>query len=99
VDVAVDPHPRVRRPRVGAAISPVLGAGFRRPAALGRAHLDSPGGRRSMTIVGRFLCRIGVHRWLRKRNPEGGETYRECERCQKQKTITLSDTGYDGGIG
>ena len=46
-----------------------------------------------MTIVGRFLCRIGMHRWVRKRNPEGGETYRECERCQKQKTITLSDTG------
>ena len=44
--------------------------------------------------MGRFLCRIGVRRWVRKRNPEsGGETYRECERCQKQKTITLSDTG------
>jgi Golgi phosphoprotein 3 (GPP34) len=52
-----------------------------------------------MTIVGRFLCTTGVHRWVRKRNPEGGETCREYERCQKQKTITLSDTGGFGGIG
>jgi hypothetical protein len=51
-----------------------------------------------MTIVGRFLCRIGVHRWLHKRNPEGGATYLECERCQKQKdTMTLTDYGDAGG--
>jgi hypothetical protein len=39
---------------------------------------------------------IGVHRWLHKRNPEGGATYLECERCQKQKdTMTLSDFSGD----
>jgi hypothetical protein len=49
-----------------------------------------------MTVVGRFLCMIGVHRWLRKRNPESGETYHECERCHQQRTISRSDIG---GIG
>ena len=33
MDVAVDPHPRLRLPRVGAAVSPVLGASLRRQAA------------------------------------------------------------------
>jgi hypothetical protein len=47
-------------------------------------------------IMGRLLCRIGVHRWVNKRNPEGGAHYLECERCQKQKdTITLG--GSSGG--
>ena len=60
--------------------------------------------------MGRFLCRIGVHRWLRKRNPEvpgfepgdsahhtrsSGETYYECERCHER---TTSPSGI-GGIG
>jgi hypothetical protein len=45
-------------------------------------------------IMGKLLCRIGIHRWVHKRNPEGGAQYLECERCQKQKdTITLGDTG------
>lgn len=45
-------------------------------------------------IMGRFLCRIGVHRWVNKRNPEGGAHYLECERCHKQKdTATLGDSG------
>jgi hypothetical protein len=58
------------------------------------AVFDSAGGRRTMTIVGKFLCMIGVHRWLHKRNPEGGATYLECERCQKQKdTMSLTDHG------
>jgi hypothetical protein len=56
-----------------------------------------------MTIVGEFLCMIGVHRWVRKRNPEGaGAQYLECERCQKQKeTMSLTDHGGggDGGFG
>jgi hypothetical protein len=39
---------------------------------------------------------IGVHRWLHKRNAEGGATYLACERCQKQKdTFTLTD--FSGG--
>jgi hypothetical protein len=59
-------------------------------------NLDSAGGRRTTRTMGKILCRIGVHRWHPKRNPESGETYRECERCQKQKTITLSDTGIEG---
>ncbi len=50
--------------------------------------------------MGSILCRIGVHRWARKRNPEGGATYLECERCLRQKdTITLGDvqgTGFGG---
>ena len=41
---------------------------------------------------------IGVHRWLHKRNPEGGEPYLECERCQKQKdTMSLTDNLGPGG--
>jgi hypothetical protein len=40
VDVAVDPHARLRRPRVGAPVSPVLGTGLRRPAARG-AHTST----------------------------------------------------------
>jgi hypothetical protein len=48
--------------------------------------------------MGRFLCMIGVHRWLHKRNPEGGATYLECERCQKQKdTMSIADHGGGGG--
>jgi hypothetical protein len=44
------------------------------------------------------LCMIGVHRWLHKRNPDGGEMYLECERCQKQKdTMTLTDYRDAGG--
>jgi hypothetical protein len=48
--------------------------------------------------MGRFLCRIGVHRWLHKRNPESGATYLECGRCQKQKD-TMSLTDHPGGEG
>jgi hypothetical protein len=48
-------------------------------------------------LMGRLLCRIGIHRWVHKRNPESGAQYLECERCQKQKdTITLGDTGPAG---
>jgi hypothetical protein len=43
-------------------------------------------------IMGRLLCRIGIHRWVHKRNPEDRAQYLECERCHKQKdTITLGD--------
>jgi hypothetical protein len=39
-----------------------------------------------------------MHRWLHKRNPEGGEPY--LERCQKQKdTMTLTDYGAGGDSG
>jgi hypothetical protein len=31
-----------------------------------------------------WLCRIGRHRWQRRRNPEGG-WYRECRGCGKQR--------------
>ena len=63
-----------------------------------RQHLDSAGGRRTMRTMGRFLCMIGRHRWLHKRNPEGGATYLECERCQKQKdTMSIADYGGGGG--
>ena len=71
-------------------------------AALTRTCLDSAGGPTTMTIVARFLCMIGVHRWLHKRNPESGATYLECERCQKQKdtisidpaVLAVSQVGY-----
>jgi hypothetical protein len=46
-------------------------------------------------IMGRLLCRLGVHRWVNKRNPEGGAHYLECERCKKQKdTVTLGLGGW-----
>jgi len=31
-----------------------------------------------------WRCRIGIHRWKRLRNPEGG-WYRECVGCGKQR--------------
>src|SRR5262245_36568318 len=31
-----------------------------------------------------WRCRIGIHRWKRLRNPEGG-WYRECRDCEKQR--------------
>jgi hypothetical protein len=49
-------------------------------------------------VMGRLLCRIGFHRWVNKRNPEGGAHYLECERCRKQKdTLTIGDVS--GGLG
>ena len=49
--------------------------------------------------MGRFLCMIGVHRWLHKRNPDGDD-YLECERCLEAKAaITLNDYGDPGGSG
>jgi hypothetical protein len=47
---------------------------------------------------GEILCVIGVHRWVHKRNPDGG-AYLECERCQKQKeTVSIADQpGGDSG--
>ena len=63
--------------------------------------------------MARFLCRIGVHRWL-KRNPEvpgfgpedsthhtrsGRETYYECERCHKETKVRPIGGFGIGGIG
>ena len=31
------------------------------------------------------LCRIGVHRWVRCRNPDGGGVYLKCGRCGREK--------------
>jgi hypothetical protein len=46
--------------------------------------------------MGRLLCRIGVHRWTKKRNLESGETYLQCERCREEKdAVALMD--YEGG--
>jgi hypothetical protein len=45
-----------------------------------------------MEALGRLLCRIGVHRWTARNNPEDGSVYLACERCGKEKdTISLSD--------
>jgi hypothetical protein len=38
-----------------------------------------------------------MHRWQRKRNPEGGEPYLECERCHKERTISRSAIDGIGG--
>ena len=41
--------------------------------------------------MGSFLCKIGVHKWIHKRNPDG-EPYLECERCQKQQdAVSIAD--------
>jgi hypothetical protein len=37
------------------------------------------------SMWGKFLCRIGVHRWKHLRNPEGADWYLECARCRKEK--------------
>jgi hypothetical protein len=51
-----------------------------------------------MTVVGRFLCMIGVHRWRRKRNSESGKrTYHECERCHRARTTSRSGFSSGGG--
>ncbi len=48
--------------------------------------VDSASDRRTMQpMSGRFLCRIGVHRWEHMRNPDDGEWYLECARCHKEK--------------
>jgi hypothetical protein len=62
-----------------------------------RQHLDIESGWRTMTIMGRSLCMIGVHKWIHKRNPDGGP-YLECERCQKQQDA-MSIEDYPGGEG
>jgi hypothetical protein len=31
------------------------------------------------------MCRIGVHRWVRCRNPDGGGVYLKCGRCGREK--------------
>lgn len=31
------------------------------------------------------LCRIGIHRYLRHRSPDGDGYYEECTRCHKQR--------------
>jgi hypothetical protein len=46
---------------------------------------------------GKFLCRIGVHRWERMRNPEGGEWYLECARGRKEKDELSLGGGPDAG--
>jgi hypothetical protein len=38
------------------------------------------------TMTKPWRCRLGIHRWQRLRNPEGG-WYRECRRCQKQQGL------------
>ena len=46
--------------------------------------------------VGRILCRFGVHRWAKVRNPEGGEFYLQCQRCGREKdTVTIG--GFNPG--
>jgi hypothetical protein len=49
-----------------------------------------------MTMFGKLLCRVGVHRWVTHRNPENAATYLKCDRCRKEKdTVSMSD--YYGG--
>ncbi len=47
----------------------------------------------------RLMCRIGFHRWERRRNRENGVPYLECAECRKQKdTMSMIDyTGSPGG--
>jgi len=43
------------------------------------------------TMAKPWRCRIGMHRWQRLRNPEGG-WYRECRGCGKQRFGTGGGT-------
>lgn len=44
------------------------------------------------------LCRVGVHRWENRSNPENGEGYIVCRRCGKEgDKIHLADYGDSGG--
>ena len=46
--------------------------------------------------VGQILCRVGVHLWVKVRNPDGGEIYLRCERCRREKdTVTIG--GFNPG--
>jgi hypothetical protein len=47
----------------------------------------------------KLRCRVGMHRWERRRNKESGVPYLECGDCGKQKdTMTLNDhLGSSGG--
>lgn len=54
-----------------------------------------------MTTIGRFLCRIGLHRWVWLKKFGGGGYWayqrRECTRCgHEQWKIIGRDAGEDG---
>jgi Zn ribbon nucleic-acid-binding protein len=41
----------------------------------------------------KLRCRIGAHRWERRRNRENGVPYMECAECGKQKdSFSLTDS-------
>jgi hypothetical protein len=40
-------------------------------------------------MLRRLRCRLGLHSWQNRRNPEGG-MYRECRACLKQRNIPTS---------
>jgi predicted cupin superfamily sugar epimerase len=42
-----------------------------------------------------WRCRLGLHRWQRLRNPEGG-WYRECRECGKQRNVSGSPPSMAG---
>jgi hypothetical protein len=46
----------------------------------------------------KLRCRVGMHRWERRRNKESGVPYLECGDCRKQKDTT-SLTDYSGSPG
>jgi hypothetical protein len=40
------------------------------------------------------LCRIGVRRWVRRRNPDGGGVCLKCGRCGREKDeVTIVGLG------
>jgi hypothetical protein len=44
-----------------------------------------------------LLCRLGIHRWQDRRNPESGELYISCARCGKDnEKITMNQPGLPG---
>lgn len=45
-----------------------------------------------MDRIGRWACRIGVHRWVMHRNPENAVPYLKCDRCRKEKdSMSIAD--------
>jgi hypothetical protein len=49
-------------------------------------------------MVGRLLCRVGVHAWVRKYNEEG-QAYLTCRRCRREKdTFSMVDSSPYGGF-
>jgi len=61
-----------------------------------RPRMDMWGNHAEVDVmsVGHMLCKIGIHRWVHCRNPDGGGVYLQCQRCGREKdAVTITSLG------